>query len=141
MVRGVVSTAGRHNFSGRNAYLVLTRCQQPGEGFMRWQPLSRMGWRVVCLSQLDAHECVLMVGGYAYPRPSPVMDDDEYERWLLRTHFRVQPYEVTGKGEVTFLEWHRGWVPGLDELRTGQSSPAIVWREYEDRRSNLLAVG
>lgn len=133
-MRGLIVKSAPFGPSRKDCYAVVTRNVNPNSPkFGKFERIARFGWTVVCLGKRDAHELVLFVGGSMYPRPDASMSDEQYERWLLAKHFSIQSHEVMGKHEMAWDEFHSGWVPGMDELRSGDASPAISHRVYQRR--------
>jgi len=127
-----------YRVSKGECFVLLLRNLNPNSGSLgKWEPLSRSGWKVVFLGRHDAAEGMRYVGSQLFPRPAypdgSLLDDEDYERWLLTNHFHVERTEITNRHEMAWGEYIQGWVPGMDEFRTGKSSPAITWRVYESR--------
>lgn len=120
----------------RDCYRILMRQQKPGPNHGRWEPVTTNGFVVVCPSKLEASECVWMIGGRYFPRPDWMLvengedSDFRYLAWLLRNHFRIEPY-VKGSDpmEVWFSDFIRGWYPDAADIpgviRGSGAAPAI----------------
>lgn len=123
----------------RGNFLVYTRRQTPDTAFGKWEPISNWGYVVVCPSWKEAFDLVMLVGGRLYPAPSFAINDSAYLKWLLKEHFNVQPnYTVTGKREMMFAEFIRGWVPESEQLIRGDASPLIIHRCLDESKTRNL---
>lgn len=127
--------------SGRTRYLNVRRDEMRvilvrnmtdprSERFGKWEPISRMGFVVICPSQLEALNLLLYVGGRMFPCPEGLnLDDDQYERWLQKgDRMRIERYIATGKGEMLLSEFLRGWIPSEDEITQGKASHLVLTR-------------
>jgi hypothetical protein len=129
---------GTANHRRSTYYRVLMRNMNPGPRLNKWEPITTHGFQVTCQSYLEASELVLFVGGPLHPRPSAAMEDDAYERWLLKRWFLIEPW-VPGhpfddnginprEMEITFGAFIRGWYPAAEDI------PGILG---EGRRSGV----
>jgi hypothetical protein len=101
----------------------------PGPRLNRWEPITANGYQVTCQSYLEASELILLVGGALHSRPSAAMDDDAYEKWLLKHWFVIEawtpsyPFDERGVNkremEMSFGLFIRGWFPDAEDLPIG----------------------
>lgn len=127
--RGIISgrvRAGSGTSRRSTCCIVLMRRITTDEQHGQWEPIAtsrRHGppYTVVCASKVEACELVWFIGGRWFPRPDPGLTEEQYLVWLLRDHFRIQPYVPSGfddegvshrSREVLYGTFVRGWVPG-----------------------------
>jgi len=125
-MRGLISKPGTLNVSRQNCYLVGVRNMNPASGdrLGKWEPISVRGFKVVCPSKKEAVELMLMVGGILFPWPGAALNDEQYEAWLLDNHFKIEHYVATGRFEIMFAEFVKGWTPDLAEMESGNANAA-----------------
>lgn len=144
MPRGLIVKTGRWNRQPSEYRVVLLRNQRLGEDHGQWQPISVMGYIVLCPNLHEAREMVRYCGPRAgFSSPSGVIDD-AYEKWVLGRYLRIEHYgRPKGRNEMLYAEFTRGWVPGPDLLTSRRSSPGItdgvIEPQYEHVQPSVVA--
>ena len=140
MPRGYIVGKSRFNRNPHDYRAIAMRRQKTDQDHGKWQLISRYGFTVLCPNLHEAHELLRFVGPRMGFTPPSGFIDDEYEQWLLDHYFQIVNYgRPTGRREMLYAEWVRGWIPSEDALRTGKASPGITDGEMEPRDNSPMS--
>ncbi|MGH2870137.1 MAG: hypothetical protein ACRDNK_21525 [Solirubrobacteraceae bacterium] len=134
MPRGVIVRPGKFRRNPNDYRAIAMRRQKTDNDHGKWEMVTRWGYKILCPNLHETHELLRFIGPRCGFHPPSGVVDDGYESWLLDHHFKIVNYgRPTGRREMLFAEFIRGWIPSEQDLITGKASPGITDGEMEER--------